>query len=133
MGGDRILLIDDDDRLRQTVRLVLTRGGYEVIEATGGDAAIRLIEKDQNWTKVVTILCDLQMPGGDGTKVIEYFRAHHPSIPLLILTGASDEVLTEVLLKQGAFEYLTKPVPTTKILEAVRRASRLCTLRRTQG
>lgn len=82
---------------------------------------------------MVTIICDLQMPGLDGSQTIEYFRKHHPSIPLVILTGASDTVLTEVLQKQGVAEYLCKPVSTNKLLETVRRAAHLCGLRKSQG
>lgn len=133
MSQGKILLVDDDVGVRLAVGLALTKAGYEVVEAGDGEEAIRLIEKDQNGSNVVTIICDLQMPGLDGSQTMEYFQTHHPSIPLIILTGAPVAVLTEVLQKRGMIEYLCKPVSTNKLLETVRRAVHLCALRKSQG
>ena len=133
MPEGRILLVDDDVGVRLTVGLALTKAGYEVVEASNGEEAIRLIEKDQKGSNVVTIICDLQMPGLDGSRTMEYFQTHHPSIPLVILTGVPDAALTDVLMKRGMTEYLCKPVSTNKLLETVRLASRLCGLRKSQG
>ena len=133
MPDGKILLVDDDVGVRLAVGLALTKAGYEVVEAGDGEEAIRLIEKDQNGLNVVTIICDLQMPGLDGSRTMEYFQTHHPSIPLIILTGVADAVLTEVLQKRGMIEYLHKPVSTSKLLETVRRAAHLCALRKSQG
>ena len=133
MSQGKILLVDDDMGVRLAVGLALTKAGYEVVEAGDGEEAIRLIEKDQKGSNVVTIICDLQMPGLDGSRAMEYFQAHHPSIPLVVLSGAPDAVLTEVLQKRGVTEYLCKPVSTNKLLETVRRAAHLCALRKSQG
>jgi DNA-binding NtrC family response regulator len=133
MSQGKILLVDDDVGVRLAVGLALTKAGYEVAEAGDGEEAIRLIEKDQNGSNVVTIICDLQMPGLGGSRTMEYFQTHHPSIPLIILTGAPDAVLTEVLQKRGMIEYLCKPVSTNKLLETVRRAAHLCAVRKSQG
>jgi len=133
MSQGKILLVDDDVAVRLAVGLALTKAGYEVVKAVDGEEAIRLIEKDQNWANVVTIICDLQMAGMDGSQTMEYFQTHHPSIPLIILTGASVAVLTEVLQKREMFEYLRKPVSTDKLLETVRRAVSLGLLRKSQA
>jgi two-component system chemotaxis response regulator CheY len=133
MPDGKILIIDDEALVRRTVGLLLTRAGYDVIEAENGRDAIDLMEQDQNWSKVMTIICDLRMPELDGAETISIFRRQYPSIPVLIMTGAPDAVLTDVLLKQQMTDYLCKPVSTQKLIQAVREATRLYELRKAQG
>ena len=66
--------------------------------------------EDQNVPRVDTIICDLHMPNIDGNQAITYLKRHHPHSPIVIMTGAPDFVLTEVLKNQGVADYLIKPV-----------------------
>jgi two-component system chemotaxis response regulator CheY len=79
---------------------------------------------------VDTIICDLQMPNVDGDQALTYFKRHHPQIPLVIMTGAPDFVLTEVLKNQGITDYLIKPVTDKRFLEVIRATVRLHELRK---
>ena len=133
MALGRVLIVDDQLYVRQSVRLSLSKAGYEVIEAEDGAKAIQLMGEDQNATQVDTLLCDLQMPNVDGDQTIAYFKRHHPHIPIIILTGAPDFVLTEVLKNQGVTDYLIKPVADKRLLDAVRATVRLHQLRKNQS
>lgn len=133
MAVGRILVVDDEPYIRQTVRMLLTRAGYEVVEAGDGEEAIKILNADDNSFKVDAILCDLQMPKVDGAQTLAYFRTHYPLVPLVILTGAPDFVLTDVLMKQGVTDYLLKPVSDKRLLQVIREAVRLHELRKQQG
>jgi two-component system, chemotaxis family, chemotaxis protein CheY len=130
MVSGRILIVDDQLYVRQAVRLVLTKSGYDVIEAEDGAQGIHIMAEHQNASTVDTIICDLQMPNVDGDQAITYFKRHHPQIPLVIMTGAPDFVLTEVLQNQGITDYLIKPVAEKRLLEVIRATVRLHELRK---
>jgi two-component system chemotaxis response regulator CheY len=133
MDRGRILVIDDNVYARQAVCLILNKAGYEVLEAEDGEKAIQIMERDTKAASVDTVICDLEMPHVSGSQTITYFSTHYPLIPLVILTGASDFVLTEVLSKQGITDYLIKPVSEKRLLEVVRVNVRLHELRRDQS
>jgi len=128
-----VLVVDDQVYVRQAVSLVLSRAGYEVVEAEDGGKAIRLMAEDNNGSRVDTIICDLQMPTVDGNEAITQFKRHYPDVPIIIMTGAPDFILTEILKNQGVTDYLIKPVRDQRILEVIRGTVRLRQLRRNQG
>ena len=129
----RVLVVDDQVYVRQAVSLVLSRAGYEVVEAEDGGKAIRLMAEDNNGSRVDTIICDLQMPTVDGNEAITQFKRHYPDVPIIIMTGAPDFILTEILKNQGVTDYLIKPVRDQRILEVIRGTVRLRQLRRNRG
>jgi two-component system chemotaxis response regulator CheY len=103
------------------------------VEAEDGGKAIRLMAEDNNGSRVDTIICDLQMPTVDGNEAITQFKRHYPDVPIIIMTGAPDFILTEILKNQGVTDYLIKPVRDQRILEVIRGTVRLRQLRRNQG
>ncbi len=130
MSIQRVLVVDDDAHIRQVIRLALTKAGYEVLEAGDGGEALKVLGTGTTRSGVCTIICDLQMPNVDGNQAIPYFHAQYPDIPLVILTGAPDFILTDALQKEGICAYLQKPVSNTKLLEVIRQTVRLSELRR---
>ncbi len=129
MSLGRVLVVDDDITIRETVRIILNRAGYDVVLAGNGDEAIKLMGTDDNAGNVNALLSDLEMPGTDGSKLIAHFKTAYPMVPIIILSGATDFVLTEVLIQQGVTDWLRKPSSREKILEKVRVAVRLHELR----
>ncbi len=132
MDRGRILVIDDNVYARQAVCLLLTKAKYEVVEAEDGQKAIEIMESGKA-SGIDVVICDLEMPHVSGSQTISYFKIHFPLVPLIILTGASDFMLTEVLSEQGVTDYLIKPVSEKRLLEVVRVNVRLHELRRDQS
>jgi two-component system C4-dicarboxylate transport response regulator DctD len=118
----RILIVEDEEHVRRTVGLALKQGGYEVIEATDGEEAIKTIQTDTQGQPVSAIICDLALPKISGNEVIAFIRAKLPSVPIIVLTGHPDVQGAATLFKQGVVDYLVKPAQAQTLLDSVRRA-----------
>ena len=108
----RILLVEDEENIRDVVKLNLEMEGYEVIEADNGKEALRLY-KGQHFD---LIILDVMMPEMNGFEVCEQIRLSNTSIPVIFLTakdGAQDRIIG---LKKGADDYLTKPFTLEELL-----------------
>ena len=123
MGMGRVLVVDDEADVRKSVRLILTRAGYDVVEAEDGEKGIAAIKADGNALLVDTIICDLYMPKVNGMEAIAHFRSQFPSVPIIVLTGKPDVPNTAALFKQGIADYLVKPVEADKLTAAVHKAA----------
>jgi two-component system chemotaxis response regulator CheY len=121
----RVLVVDDEPYLRECLRLVLTRAGYEVIEAEDGEKGVAAITKsDKNVLLVDVVICDLNMPKMNGMEAIAYFRSQFPSVPVIVLTGEPDLQNAEKLkMEQGVMDYLVKPVNAEQLRAAVQMAT----------
>ena len=117
----KILVVDDEEDVRKTIRLQLKNTNLEVIEAEDGEQAIELLNAE-NVTIVDTIICDVRMPKINGVEAVAYFRREYPSIPVIVLTGYPDVKLATDFMKEGVVEYLVKPVEKEKLVEAVENA-----------
>jgi two-component system response regulator YesN len=131
MGDTTLLVVDDDTDVRQSIRLLLTKAGYRVIEAADGHHAIATLSATPS-PDISAILVDLHMPQVGGAQVIRFLKAHCPTVPFVVLTADRDFLLTEVLAKEGVCDYLIKPISKDKLLESVRVAVRLHQLRQQQ-
>jgi two-component system C4-dicarboxylate transport response regulator DctD len=118
----RILIVEDEEHVRRTVGLALKQGGYEVMEATDGEEAIKTIQTDTQGQPVSAIICDLALPKLSGIEVIAFIRAKLPSVPIIVLTGHPDVQGAATLFKQGVVDYLVKPAQAQTLLDSVRRA-----------
>ena len=121
-GKGRILIVDDEESIRKTLRLTLTKAGYDVVEADDGEKGIEVIGADDNPLMVDVIICDIRMPRINGLEAIAYFRRQYPSVPVLVLTGYPDIQLATSLLRQGVVDYLVKPADKDALMAAVERA-----------
>ena len=117
----KILVVDDEEEVRKTIRLQLKGTGLEVVEAEDGKKAIEVLDAE-NVTIVDAILCDVRMPNINGVEAIAYFRREYPHIPVIVLTGYPDVKLAVDFMKQGVVEYLVKPVEKDKLVEVVMKA-----------
>ncbi len=123
MPSGRVLVVDDEEIVRKTVRLTLTKAGFDVIEAEDSEKGIEQIRSGDNPLKVDAIVCDIRMPKVNGMEAIEYFRSQFPSVPVIVLTGQPEVSGASTLFKQGVVEYLVKPVEPEKLTEAVKKAA----------
>ncbi len=122
MGLGRVLIVDDEADLRKSVRMILTKAGYDAVEAEDGEKAIEAIRSGDNPLMVDTVICDLVMPKVNGMEAIAFFRSQFPGVPILVLTGHPNIENASELYKQGVVDYLVKPIVPEKLLEAVEKA-----------
>jgi two-component system chemotaxis response regulator CheY len=122
MSEGRVLVVDDEADVRKSVRLILSKAGYDVIEAEDGEAGVQTAKSGDNPLVLNAIICDLNMPKMSGMEAIPYFRSQFPSCPVIVLTGAGSVDRATTLFKQGVVEFLTKPIDQDKLLSAVKKA-----------
>jgi DNA-binding NtrC family response regulator len=127
-----ILVVDDDADLRETTRLTLSREGYEVWLAPDGNSAMQLMNHPVLASAVCTVLCDLAMPNGSGTDLITYLRKVHPAIPIIVYSGTEDKVFLQGVLHEGVCDWMRKPVSRDTLIQKIRTAVHLFTLRKQQ-
>lgn len=118
----RVLVVDDVAVVRKSIRATLANAGYEVVEAEGGEQAIRILQEMAGPLPVDVILSDVRMPQLNGAELIAYFRRQYPSIPVVALTGYPDVELAVSMMRQGVLDFLVKPVLQEELLTVVRRA-----------
>lgn len=123
----KILIVDDEEQVRKTIRLQLSGTEYEIIEAADGEEAIEVLDSE-NALVVDAIICDVRMPKINGVEAVAYFRREYPSIPVIVLTGYPDVNLAVEFLKEGVVEYLVKPVEKEKLVELVTKTARQRTI-----
>ncbi len=120
-----ILLVEDKDSLRRVLRLTLENAGYSVTEAVDARAALNEISR----TPHKIVLTDLRMPNGSGLDVLHAARAADSDVPVIVMTafGSIDEAVQA--MKDGAHDFLQKPVDSNHLLLLVERALEQSTLR----
>jgi DNA-binding response OmpR family regulator len=118
----RILLVDDEAAVRESVRFVLVQAGYEVIEAEDGAQAMETVRAGDNPSLLDAVILDLYMPKIHGQEVIFYLRSKFPAIPIIVLTGKPDVPDIIRSFEEGVAEFLVKPVRTDNLLAAVAKA-----------
>jgi len=118
----RVMIVDDEPDVRKIVKKVLTKAGYDVIEAEDGEQAMEAINDGENPLLLSVIICDIRMPKINGVEAINYFQQQWPRVPLIVLTGFQDMEMALAFLKRGIVEYLVKPVEKEKLTNAVAKA-----------
>lgn len=114
----RVLLVEDEAPLRRALARVLTKHGYEVIEAEDGAHATQL----SGAHSFDAVLTDLVMPRVDGLGLLRYLRARRIEVAIVMMTGTPDEATAAEAYRLGALGYLTKPLETSRLLETMERA-----------
>ena len=113
-----ILIIDDDDNLRDALRRTLHKEGYTIIEASEGGRGLRQLAHSQ----VDLILLDMFMPDKDGLETIVELRRTHPGIKIIAMSGGGFKGTVDVLhvaKKMGVRRTLAKPFTHAELIEAV--------------
>jgi len=121
-----VLIIDDEKEVRDVIQLQLGGSRYEVLEAEDGEQGIAFL--NENALTVDVIICDVRMPKINGVEAVKYFRREYPSTPVIVLTGYPDVNLAVEFMRQGAVEYLVKPVEKEQLIAAVENAAAKRTL-----
>ncbi len=115
MGKAKILVIDDEPRIVQVVRLYLEKDGYQVLTAGDGKRALELAQKE----KPDLIILDLMLPEIDGLEVCRQLR-RGSDVPIIMLTARSEDADKLIGLELGADDYVTKPFSPREVVARVK-------------
>jgi len=109
----RILIIDDDEQIRFTIRVSLEIAGHEILEAEDGEEGLALYAQDPT----DLVITDMLMPGIDGLEVIRRFKETNPEGKVVIMTANQDDL--EEAVEMGADFALEKPFSVSELRESV--------------
>ena len=125
----KILIIDDDAGLRESVSLILGDADYEVVLAEDGESGLRTAHAQ----KPDLILCDVRMPRVDGLAFLESYREAGGEALVLMMTAYGSMDLAVEAMKRGAYDYLPKPFGADEVLLTIRKAEEREQLRKEVG
>src|SRR5205809_6044482 len=115
---DTVLVVDDEEQIRNTLRGVLADEGFEVIEAADGRQALDLLQRTPPRLAIV----DVWMPEVDGIELVERMRNQAPGVPIIVISGHGTIETAVRVIRLGAFDFLEKPFPLDALLSVVGRA-----------
>lgn len=118
--GARILVVDDDQMNLMRAKMILSKGGYEILTAESGEAALECVMSQE----LNLLLLDIEMPGMSGIETLEKLRAMDKGaeLPVLFITGTYEEEQQEQGKRLGVLDCVKKPFLPMAILEQVETA-----------
>ncbi len=122
----RVLVVDDEEDIRDGCERILTRVGYFVEKSTCGDEALSLLESNG----IDIVLLDLKMPGLDGMDVLRYIGSRDDDTIVIVITGYATVETAVEALRQGAYDFISKPFQTDQLRFVVGRAREKLELKR---
>jgi response regulator RpfG family c-di-GMP phosphodiesterase len=117
-GTVTLLVVDDEEAIRNAVRKYLSQQGYEVAVAATGEEALGILRRQ----KVTCILLDVNLPGTNGIDLVPQILELEPTIALLMLTAVNDATSAALCMQRGALDYLLKPIDLGHLGRAIARA-----------
>lgn len=118
-GTETVLLVEDDDRIREMTRQMIEMGGYQVITARSGEEAFETYTR--HGETISLVILDLIMPGIGGQRCLEQLLGFDPNVRVLLASGYSSNGLTAYDKEAGARGFITKPYDAKDILGAIRK------------
>jgi putative nucleotidyltransferase with HDIG domain len=119
MPVDRILVVDDEETIREIVCSMLTTASYKCLQASSGMEALALLESGEEFE---LMLSDLMMANLDGIGLLEKTKERFPDMPVVMVTAVHDISVALAAIRNGAYDYLLKPFEREQLLATVRRA-----------
>lgn len=120
----KILIVDDERAIRNSLKEILTDEGYDVDLAEDGPTALAMVDKE----KYDVIFCDIKMPGMDGTEVLDKLVADGIDSAIVMISGHGDIETAVECIKKGAFDFIQKPLDLNRILITIKNASERTTI-----
>jgi two-component system nitrogen regulation response regulator NtrX len=118
MPKSRILVIDDEAAIRDSLRMTLEYEGYEFIGAATGQEGLAMAEREAP----DLVLLDVKMPGMDGLEVLDRLRAMNEALPVVVVSGHGSISTAVDATKKGAFDFIEKPFASERVLVSLRNA-----------
>jgi putative nucleotidyltransferase with HDIG domain len=117
-GTVSVLVVDDEEPIRNALKKFLVQQQFEVYTAASGDEALAQLHRH----KVALMLCDVRMPGTSGVDLVPQAIETEPDLAILMLTAVNDATSAALCMQRGAMDYLTKPIELADLGRAVQRA-----------
>ncbi len=124
--AERILIVDDDAALRESLEMILASEGYQVTTAANGQAALERVDE----VPIDVVLCDVRMPGLDGFELLPQIARKLPGVPIVMMSAYGTADLAIEAMKLGAYDYVAKPFQPSEVLLTLRKARERERLRR---
>ena len=118
MNDNKVLVVDDEESVRALLSLVLTKDGYEVVEAANGLEAVEMAAKEAP----AVVIMDIRMPKMDGMTAFRTFRQQHLDAAVILMTAFAEVNAAVEAMKIGAFDYVIKPFNIDEIKLLIKRA-----------
>lgn len=118
MARTRVLVVDDDIGIRDSLRMMLEYEGYEWLGAANGQEGLLLAEREAP----DLVLLDVKMPGMDGLEVLERLRESNEALPVIVISGHGTISTAVAATKKGAFDFIEKPFSSERVLVSLRNA-----------
>ena len=109
-----ILLVDDEDGYREVIARILTKAGYEVLQAADGLEALSLLEN----SKIDLVISDILMPALNGYALVARLRAKWPAMPVILTTGFLPAAKT---MMNGSVDFIPKPINCERLIDMIQR------------
>src|SRR6478735_11642741 len=119
MPVDRILVVDDEETIREIVSAMLTTAGFQCRQAGSGLEALAILNSGEQFE---LMLSDLMMAELDGIGLLERTKETYPDMPVVMVTAVHDISVALAAIRNGAYDYLLKPFEREQLLAMVRRA-----------
>ena len=113
-----LLVVDDEEPIRNALRRFLIQQGYEVATAASGEEALAVIQRQ----RITGMLLDVNMPGISGVELVPQIMELEPTIALLMLTAVNDATSAALCMQRGAYDYLIKPIDLGHLGRAIHHA-----------
>lgn len=120
MSIANVLLVDDEVGFVESFSERLELRDFEISKAFSGQEALEILEKDKI---IEVVILDVKMPGMDGIETLAEIKKNHPLVEVMMLSGHADVESAIEGMKQGAFDYLMKPVDIDQIISKVNEAA----------
>ncbi len=119
----RVLIVEDEEKLRRVIQLQLTSSGFDVDQAGSAEEALRLIDRAD------LILTDLRLPGMSGQELIQRVRLQNASVPIVVMTAFGTVENAVEAMKAGAIDFLPKPFSMDHLMAVIEKALEMRALR----
>ncbi len=116
--GERILLVEDEDNVRDFAKRALSEGGYEVLEATSAEEAMTIFENEER--RVDLIFSDVVLPAKSGLQLVEELLSVSPELHVLLSSGYTDQKSQWSVIDEKGLAFLPKPYDIGELLRTIR-------------
>jgi two-component system, NtrC family, nitrogen regulation response regulator NtrX len=118
MEKPKIIICDDEEGVRESLRLILEMNYEPILTASGEEA----IEKLNQHSDIEVVLLDIKMPKSDGLAILKQIKQLRPDIAVIMITGYQTTETAAEAIKLGALDYILKPINSASVLASLRKA-----------